>query len=498
VKFNEKSQCYDGSPLVENDLFSVELIDRIVSEMSNGKAPGLDELTSENLKFSHPILITILSKLFNVFLLQGYIPHDFCKSYTVPIPKVDVRTRALTVNDFRGISISPVISKVFELAIANRFYRFFETSDRQFGFKKSIGCRHAIYSLRNIIDYFISNKTTVNICSIDLSKAFDKTNHYVLLLKLMERKLPVQLINIFEQWFCCSQTSIKWGNCFSYFFPLKAGVRHGGVLSPIYFSIYMDSLIDKISSSKYGCYISCINFSIIMYADDIVLLAPTVTGLQMLLLACENELNSLDMRLNTKKSVCLRFGTAFDALCAPMVTCNNITIQWTHSFRYLGVYFVTGRSLRCSFDEAKCKYYRAFNAILSKIGRNASEEVSLSLIRAKCIPCLLYAVECCPLLSRDKHSLEFTVTRSLMKLFRTGSPAIVMDCQIFFKLLPVTYLIDLYTAKFLQQVLTSENFLCQCFSHVAKKSLIDICTRYGSVASLSDLRACVESRFFPA
>jgi hypothetical protein len=158
---------------------------------------------------------------------------------------------------------------------------------------------------------------------------------------------------------------IKWGNCFSYFFPLKAGVRQGGVLSPILFSIYMDSLIDKISSSKYGCYISCINFSIIMYADDIVLLAPTVTGLQMLLLACENELNSLDMRLNTKKSVCLRFGTAFDALCAPVVTCNNITIQWTHSFRYLGVYFVTGRLLRCSFDEAKCKYYRAFNAIHS-------------------------------------------------------------------------------------------------------------------------------------
>jgi hypothetical protein len=162
-------------------------------------------------------------------------------------------------------------------------------------------------------------------------------------------------------------------------------------------------------------------------------LAPTVTGLQMLLLACENELNSLDMRLNTKKSVCLRFGTTFDALCAPVVTFNNITIQWTHSFRYLGVYFVTGRSLRCSFDEAKCKYYRAFNAILSTIGRNASEEVSLSLIRAKCIPCLLYAVECCPLLSRDKHSLEFTVTRSLMKLFRTGSPAIVMDCLIFLK-----------------------------------------------------------------
>jgi hypothetical protein len=85
-----------------------------------------------------------------------------------------------------------------------------------------------------------------------------------------------------------------------------------------------------------------------------------------------------------------------------------------------------------------------------------------------------------------------------MKLFRTGSPAIVMDCLIFFKLLPVTYLVDLYTAKFLQQVLTSENFLCQCFSHVAKKSLINIYTKYGNIASLSTLRTCIENRFFPA
>jgi hypothetical protein len=141
----------------------------------------------------------------------------------------------------------------------------------------------------------------------------------------------------------------------------------------------MESLIDKISSSKYGCYISCINFSIILYADDIVRLAPTVTGLQMLLLACENELNSLDMRLNTKKSVCLRFGTAFDALCAPVVTCNNITIQWTHSFSIsLCLLCNYSRSLRCSFDEAKCKYYRAFKQRLSHLKPNACRRTELN------------------------------------------------------------------------------------------------------------------------
>jgi len=53
--------------------------------------------------------------------------------------------------------------------------------------------------------------------------------------------------------------------------------------------------------------------------------------------------------------------------------------------------------------------------------------------------------------NRDTRSLEFTVTRSFMKLFQTGSAAIVIDCQIFFHFLPVTYQIDIPTAKFLNK-----------------------------------------------
>ena len=40
---------------------------------------------------------------------------------------------------------------------------------------------------------------------------------------------------------------------------------------------------------------------------------------------------------------------------------------------------------------------------------------------------LLYSTEACRILVRDKRSLEFTVTRSLMKLFRTSSANIVQD-----------------------------------------------------------------------
>jgi len=48
---------------------------------------------------------------------------------------------------------------------------------------------------------------TVNLCAIDLSKAFDKVNHHALLLKLMKRNIPITLLDLLEYWlnncFCC-------------------------------------------------------------------------------------------------------------------------------------------------------------------------------------------------------------------------------------------------------------------------------------------------------
>jgi len=72
--------------------------------MENGKPAGIDGLVAEHLKFSHPVLIVILCKLFNQFIDIGRVPDDFGLSYTVPIPKCDARCRDLCATDFRGIS----------------------------------------------------------------------------------------------------------------------------------------------------------------------------------------------------------------------------------------------------------------------------------------------------------------------------------------------------------------------------------------------------------
>ena len=79
----------------------------------------------------------------------------------------------------------------------------------------------------------------------------------------------------------------------------------------------------KVIEIGLGCYLNMSCFSILLYADDIVLLAPSVHLLQLLLHTCEDELSSLDMRLNNKKSVCIRIGPCYKADCCSLVTSDN-------------------------------------------------------------------------------------------------------------------------------------------------------------------------------
>ena len=71
----------------------------------------------------------------------------------------------------------------------------------------------AAAKLRKVFDYLTratSHGSTVNMCSIDLSKAFDRMNHYALYIKLMKRGFPVALLVLLEKWLEMSVTCVRW------------------------------------------------------------------------------------------------------------------------------------------------------------------------------------------------------------------------------------------------------------------------------------------------
>ena len=90
---------------------------------------------------------------------------------------------------------------------------------------------------------------------------------------------------------------------------MSNGVRQGGVLSHLFFSIYIDELLLKLKQSGFGCNIGCYYFGALGYADDIVLLCPTKEGLRKMIEICEAYAVEHDLLFNGSKSKLLVCGT---------------------------------------------------------------------------------------------------------------------------------------------------------------------------------------------
>ena len=115
-----------------------------------------------------------------------------------------------------------------------------------------------------------------------MTKAFDLVNYHELFLKLRSRISP-----IFLRLLCfvyLNQTAcVAWGESNSDNFSVKNGVKQGAIFSPTLFSIYIDSLFEVLKKSGFGCFIKNDYYGALAYADDIVLLCPSIKGLQSML-----------------------------------------------------------------------------------------------------------------------------------------------------------------------------------------------------------------------
>jgi len=107
---------------------------------------------------------------------------------------------------------------------------------------------------------------------------------------------------------CC----VKWDNVKSDTFSVHNGVKQGGVLSPILFSIYFDTLLHDLSTCGHGCYIGNNFMGAFAYADDLVLLSPNLSGLRNMIKVCEQFSLDYDIVFNPSKSKMLLFNTEND------------------------------------------------------------------------------------------------------------------------------------------------------------------------------------------
>jgi len=96
---------------------------------------------------------------------------------------------------------------------------------------------------------------------------------------------------------------------------------------------------------------------------------------------------------------------------------------------------------KCVFDSFKKSFYKSFNATFGEIGRSATADVVIHLLKVKCLPILLYGLNACPLSATDNKSLDFVIFKSLAKMFDTFSQVITNECRAAFNLPLVTDII---------------------------------------------------------
>ena len=173
------------------------------------------------------------------------------------------------------------------------------------------------------------------------------------------------------------------------------------------------------------------------------------------------------MMINSNKSNCLRIGhqaLISNAMLFKLVTRCRVSIEWVTSCRYLGVLLISGPWFKCRFHAAKAKFYKAFNAIKGKVGRIASQEVTLTLVKSKGAPTLLYCLEVCPFNTKDIKSLENSTTCALFKIFQTNSNEIIEECKRSFDVKPLSDIVAVRKLTFLQRYTGSTNTICRAIN----------------------------------
>ena len=94
----------------------------------------------------------------------------------IPLLK-DKSVDASSSSNYRDITVSSNISKLFEMCLLDLFGKYLTSSDLQFGFKKGFSCRDTIYALQSVVDFYTEHGSTTNLCLLDMSKAFGTVNH---------------------------------------------------------------------------------------------------------------------------------------------------------------------------------------------------------------------------------------------------------------------------------------------------------------------------------
>ena len=360
-----------------------------INELKVSSGPGLDGIESKFLRLSSHVLMFPLCDLFNLSLATCDIPAIWKCSRITPLHKGG---DALEPNNYRPISIICSIAKVFEKLIYNQLSSYLNRnnilSPYQSGFRSNHSTSTALLKLTNDIFCASNDSKLTGAIFIDLTKAFDLVDHYLLLDKLYSIGLSRNALLWFNSYLHNRKQCVVIQGSKSDTTIQQYGVPQGSTLGPLLFSIFINDL----SSFCSDC---CVQ----LYADDTVLYISQTDTFQ-IQSALQSGFNSLQhwlaankLLLNKTKSHTMIFGTQQNIKTkfkssSYMITCLDGTpLKKVEHIKYLGLWLDCGLSFKYHIDHTVKKLnfslsvlYRSKNCFSFAVRKRLASQLILPIL----------------------------------------------------------------------------------------------------------------------
>ena len=276
-------------------------VKRKILNFHNGKNDSHYKWRSDALKHGVDILANPLSDLIKSIIIHGYIPPVFLFCSLIPIIKDNTASK-LSSSNYRLIAITSLLLKLIDHMILEICQEALTPSIHQFGFQRGKSTTLCTFAVKETINFFRNRGSSVFLCLLDLTKAFDCVILSTLFKKLSD-KIPPIMIRILIYSYNRQKCVVSWDDYQSSQFGISNGVRQGAVLSPALFNIYIDDLYEELRKTGQGCMINNVYFGCFSYADDIALLAPSREALQRMINHCQNFFQKHGISISTNQNV---------------------------------------------------------------------------------------------------------------------------------------------------------------------------------------------------
>ena len=147
-------------------------------------------------------------------------------------------------------------------------------SNLQFGFEEGVGCIEASFNILETINHMLERGSKIFGCFVDVCKAFDTVCIDGLLYKLVtELEFEGKMWLAIKDLYTDVKARVLFSGTLSRIFDISQGTGQGRILAPFMYKIYINSLIEELSSHSYAIFIKSIKLTSSTFADDISLLA---------------------------------------------------------------------------------------------------------------------------------------------------------------------------------------------------------------------------------